>query len=215
MRNKDKCCTFTFPYSKAIMTKQHSFIILLLLSGLCLSVSTISAQENSRANKPNFKDRLIVGGGIGLQFGDVTLIDLSPTVGYRVTDKLEAGIGITYKYFKIKNYFYDYTTGIKYDLKTNIYGGSLYARYAIIENLFAHIEYERLLYNFTDIYFVSGNVTKSKAQATINSFFIGGGYRQRISGRSYFYIMGLWNLIEDPLSPYSNPVLRMGVGLGL
>ncbi|MDY0344651.1 MAG: hypothetical protein RBR28_13825 [Lentimicrobium sp.] len=197
------------------MLKRPLFILLLLLSGLFILRNTASAQENRNTNKPGFKDRLIVGGGIGLQFGDMTLIDLSPTVGYRVTDKLETGIGITYKYFRIKNYFYDYTTGTKYDLKTNIYGGSLYARYAIIENLFAHIEYERLLYTYTDIYFVSGNVTKSKEEATINSFFIGGGYRQRISGKSYFYIMGLWNLIDDPLSPYSNPILRMGVGLGL
>lgn len=199
----------------AIMQKQRLFLLLILLSGILIIQNSASAQQESGATKSNFKDRLIVGGGIGLQFGDLTLIDLSPTVGYRVTDKLEAGVGITYKYFRIKNYFYDYTTGTKYDLKTNIYGGSLYARYALIENLFVHIEYERLLYNYTDIYFVSGNATKSKAEATINSFFIGGGYRQRISGRSYFYVMGLWNLIDDPLSPYSNPILRMGVGLGL
>ncbi|GAB1403364.1 MAG: hypothetical protein PHX54_03525 [Lentimicrobiaceae bacterium] len=196
------------------MSKHSFFVALLLFAGLFTS-QQLAAQGYKNEGKPPLKDRLIVGGSIGFQFGDMTLIDLAPTLGYLITPKFETGIGATYKYFRIKDYFYDYTTGIQYDLKSNIYGGSLYTRYAILDNLFAHIEYERLLYTFTDIYLVSGNITKSQTEAVVNSFFVGGGYRQLISGRSYLYIMGLWNLIDDPLSPYSNPIIRMGVGFGL
>lgn len=194
-----------------IMFRHLCFILILLISGINPALS----QDNREKNIPNFKDRLIFGGGVGLQFGDYTLIDLSPTVGYRLTPKLETGIGVTYKYFRIKNYFYNYNTGQKFDLKSNIFGGSLYTRYHIFENVFAHVEYERLIYHYNKISFAGGGVSKERSEAVINSFFIGGGYRQRIAGRSYFYIMGLWNLIDDSLSPYSNPVLRMGVALGL
>jgi len=174
----------------------------------------LHAQLNNNQPKESFTDRLVHGGGLGLQFGTLTLIDVSPLIGYRVSEKFETGIGLTYKYYRYRDYFVDYNTGIAYDLKSNIWGGSIYARYHIIENIFLHTEFEHLRYNYDDYYYTSGAITKDRLAADINSLFVGGGYRQRIAGNSYFYIMALWNLNETVLSPYSNPVIRMGVILG-
>ena len=172
------------------------------------------AQTNSDVKKSNFTDNIFFGGGLGLQFGNLTMIDISPVIGYRVTPKFETGIGLTYKYYRYKDYYFDYSTGIGYDLKSNILGGSVFARYHILENVFAHAEFEHLRYNYDDYYTSGGSLWTESRIANINSFFVGGGYRQKISQGSYFFIMALWNLTEDALSPYSNPVLRMGIIIG-
>lgn len=190
-------------------------LFLILLSFFCfLSPENSSAQSESSREKSRFTDKLVYGGSFGLQFGSLTLIDLSPVIGYRVTEKFETGVGFTYKYYKYKDYWYDYTTGQSFDLKSNITGGSVYARYHILENVFAHAEFEQLRYRYTNYYSSGAGIEKDKLVADISSVLIGGGYRQRISQNSYFYIMGLWNLTEDAMSPYNNPVLRMGVILG-
>ena len=172
------------------------------------------AQEAPQTNKARFTDKIFFGGGLGLQFGSITVIDVSPVVGYRVTEKFETGLGFTYKYYNYKDYFFDNNTGIGYDLKSNILGGSVFARYHILENVFLHAEFESLRYKYDDYYTIGPLLYKEQQIANINSVFVGAGYRQRISQGSYFFIMALWNLTEDAMSPYTNPVLRMGVVFG-
>ncbi len=48
-----------------------------------------------------------------------------------------------------------------------------------------------------------------------NSFFVGGGYLQRIGGNSGMYFLVLWNLNDTPNSPYTNPVIRIGFNIGM
>lgn len=184
----------------------HTFLTVLLL---LLFPVIVPAQDDQTAPEYRFSDRLFFGGGLGLQFGTLTLIDISPVVGYRVTEKFETGIGLTYKYYKYKDYYY-----VGGDLKTNIFGGSLFARYHIFENIFAHVEYESLRYHYDDNHGSGSILSSDQSTAVYNSIFVGGGYRQRISQGSYFFMMALWNLNDSAFSPYSNPVLRMGVILG-
>lgn len=188
-------------------------IILNVVLVFCLYMFA-PAQTEMRNEKPRFTDRLIFGGGLGLQFGTITFIDVSPVIGYKVTEKLEAGVGVTYKYYKYNDFYVDATTGQKIDLKSNMFGGSVYSRYHILKNIFAHVEFERLKYNYDDIYSSGGQIIREPIHTYINSLFVGGGLRQQISANSYLFIMALWNLTEEPLSPYSNPVIRMGVLLG-
>ncbi|MBW6490096.1 MAG: hypothetical protein K0B15_02765 [Lentimicrobium sp.] len=196
------------------MEKTKNFLLLLLLIFVLFQPNFTSAQENQQRNKSAFTEKLVYGGGFGLQFGTLTLIDLSPVIGYRLTPKLETGLGFTYKYYKYKNYWYNPVTGQRYDLKSNITGGSVYAKYHIFENVFAHTEFEQLRYNYTNYHFNGSVMETDKQVADITSVFVGGGYRQRFSQNSYFYIMALWNLTEDAMSPYNNPLIRMGVILG-
>jgi hypothetical protein len=146
---------------------------------------------------------LYFGGGFGLQFGYMTLIEVSPLVGYMVTPKFSVGLSPTYKYYKYTDYY-----GKNLDLKTNVWGGSIFARYSIFENVFAHVEYESLLYNEQ----VPGY---PEIRKQYNSFFVGGGYNQRIGGNSGMYILLLWNLNDTPDSPYVNPIVRVGFSVGL
>ena len=186
-------------------------IVILLLS--LFNPELGSAQSNFEQNKPSFTDKLVYGGGFGLQFGTLTLIDLSPVVGYRVTDRLETGIGLTYKYYRVKNRWYD-NNGRGYDLKSNIIGGSVYVRYHVLKNVFVHTEFEQLQYRYTQYYNTGLSLERENKTANISSMFIGGGLKQPISQNTYFFIMALWNLTETSMSPYNNPIIRMGVILG-
>lgn len=182
---------------------------LLYIGVLCLSfltfTQTLFAQVDYLERKPeyNFKSHLYFGGGFGLQFGYMTLIEVSPLVGYNITPKFSVGISPTYKFYKYNDYY-----GQNLDLKTNVWGGSIFSRYYIFESVFAHVEYESLLYNTQ-----SPGYPETKQQ--YNSFFVGGGYNQRIGGNAGMYIMILWNLNDTPDSPYINPIIRVGFSVGL
>lgn len=196
--------TFVAYFNMGNRSKAYLIVMVGVLSALFFTLTdAIQAQElnNNPEPKYNLKSHLYFGGGFGLQFGSVTLIELSPLVGYKVTSKFSVGLSPTYKYYRYK---YSSTQSIE----NNVFGGSIFARYSIYQGLFAHVEYESLFYN-----------TKEPAQPTymqqFNSFFVGGGYSQPIGQNSGMYIMLLWNLNDTPNSPYVNPVIRVGFNVGL
>jgi hypothetical protein len=152
-------------------------------------------------DKVPFKDRIYFGGNLGLQFGTQTYIDISPLVGYKITEKLSAGIGATYIYYSYKDRYFSY--------KTNIYGGRIFGRYFFTDNLFAHTEVELINMELFD------NVRYDYYRKNILSPLVGGGYIQRFSENSGVYIMLLLNLNDSAESPYSNPIIRIGFNIGL
>ncbi|MBK8444083.1 MAG: hypothetical protein IPL35_11995 [Sphingobacteriales bacterium] len=44
--------------------------------------------------------RVFTGGGLGVQFGNVTNVSLSPLVGYHFTNRFSAGASFAYNYFR-------------------------------------------------------------------------------------------------------------------
>ena len=73
--------------------------------------------------------------------------------------------------------------------------------------LFAQAEYELLSVE----YFVDPTTTTRRS---INSLFLGGGLYQQMGGRGFATIAILYNVLETEYSPYSNPVIRIGFGVG-
>lgn len=170
---------------------------------LFLQSAQAQMEDGNLQKKSDFKSHLFYGGGFGLQFGSVTLIELSPLIGYKVTPKLGIGLSPTYKYYSYKNSYYSSSR-----LENNVYGGSIFARYMIFENIFAHAEYESLFYNIK----VTGYPTDMRQY---NSVLVGGGYRQQIGSNAAMNLMVLWNLNDTPDSPYTNPVIRVGFTVGM
>jgi len=181
--------------------------IAIIISGILFFTgpSSLKAQSDEFQNKQksDFRSRLYFGGGFGLQFGTVTLIELSPLAGYKITPRLSAGISPTYKYYSYKGYY-----GPSQNLKTNVFGGSIFARCMLFQGFFAHTEYESLFYNTRE----TGNVIASQQ---FNSWFLGGGYQQNMGGNAGMYILVLWNMLDQINSPYTNPVIRVGFSFGL
>jgi hypothetical protein len=84
----------------------------------------------------------------------------------------------------------------------------LVGRYFFTDYLFAHAEYEILNLEAYDFY--------PTRRVNVESLLVGGGYFQRIDGsNSGIFVMLLYNLTESLYTPYSNPIVRIGVNLGL
>ncbi len=128
-------------------------------------------------------------------------------VGYKVTDKFAPGITLTYIYEKYKdpsNYYPTYST--------SVYGASAFMRYYIIPNAFAHVEYRVLNLDVPD----ESNINYvTYRRANVTGIYIGGGYREPIGKRSSFNILLLYDIVQDPNSPYQNPIIKVGFGIGI
>lgn len=169
--------------------------LLILITLLTITFEVSSQQKELTIKDQPFSERIFFGGNFGLQFGNVTFIDISPLIGYKLTDKLSAGAGITYMYYRQRISGWEYST--------SIYGGRLFGRYFILDNIFAHAEYEILNLDAFD------QVNK---RVDVTNILIGGGYRQQIGGKAFASITALWNINETAYSPYNNPIIRMGIG---
>lgn len=159
---------------------------------------TPKAKKDDESSKGKFDwKRVTVGGGLGATFGDLTYFEISPTVGYYLTDNILAGIGGTYIYYSDNVYKY----------KTNIYGGSIFTQYLFKDiPILAHAETNLM------------NYFSYNRQERINAVgvFLGGGLKQQMGGgRSYISILVLWDINETQDSFYPNPIIRGGISIGL
>ena len=208
------------------MNRKHILIfsLIILLSHLSFG------QESQKKKSHDFWHRVSVGGNLGLQFGTVTAINISPEVMLRVVDQFHLGVGFSYDYLQSKNYFWDNPNQQYLNFKANVYGGRVFARYYLrslfdnfVGNLFAHAEYEYLYYTRSfkldplgTIYDPFGYTYKrGKDFLEINSLFVGVGYEQPFTERAFMDIMILYNINDTYTSPYSNPVFRLGFGFRL
>lgn len=158
----------------------------------------------SQGSKPAFKDRLVFGGDFALAFGNSTLIGLSPQVGYRITDKWIAGVGASYYYFSFNAPGYE-----KYS--TSMYGGNLFTRYHIFDQLFVHTELQGINVEYYDI----GPTSYELTRGWVPQWYVGGGYYARVGGSAYLGATILFDLIDDPRSPWQNPMIRVGGFVGI
>jgi hypothetical protein len=195
------------------MSNPNKIIILIVIT-LMLAPLASNAQ---RFDEEDETSRWFIGGNIGLQIGYVTLIDVSPIVGYMLTERFAVGTGVSYKYYRIRNYFFDPYQNRYLHFRSHIYGGPVFARYYIGRQFFAHTEYEYLRFR-NEVYVqntAGQRYDKHYQHVNVHSMFVGGGFRQFFGSGSAFEIMLLWNLNETPDSPYNNPLIKMGVVIGL
>ncbi len=151
------------------------------------------------------KEKLFWGGNLGLSFGSVTYINVSPLVGYRFSDMASAGVQINGVYESVKY-------GGQKD-KYGLLGVGVFGRFYPISQFFLHVQPE--------VNFVMGNTKNSGGGSTnkyhrnSTSFLVGGGYSQPIGGNSAFVIMVLYDVLQGDYSPYGDqPIFRVGVNLG-
>ena len=171
----------------------------LFLFFLLLSVYQIQAfaQREIDTDEVSFKDRLYFGGNLGLQFGTVTFIDVSPLAGVMITPKLSSGLGVTYQYYNDNRF---------YGGQGSSYGGRLFTRYNVLPNIFAHVEYEGINWN---AYSQRDNDFR---RVWNKAFFVGGGYFAPFGSRGGANFTFLYNVLhENRNSYYAEPyVIRVG-----
>ena len=176
-----------------------------------------SAQTNF-----SFRDRLFVGGSFQLMIGPCTDIEISPHIGYYITPRWAAGIGVIYEYYNYKVHWIDPLTGQFERLETHIWGGRLFTNYVIVNNIndwiplgfnfriFAHVEYEALSYE-KRFYDYNAFKINNKIRELQNNFLVGGGLRFPMGKRSSMNLTILWNLNSHLNDIYGgSPVIRIG-----
>ncbi|NND77374.1 MAG: hypothetical protein HKN39_04265 [Flavobacteriales bacterium] len=152
-------------------------------------------------SKPKFKDRIYFGGNVGLNLGTITFIDVSPLVGYKLSDKYSVGSSFTYQYYKDK----------QFDVSGNVLGGSVFNRYNATDELFIWGEYQLLSYSGLNSTFSENENPRN----TVPYLWLGGGYSQRISGRASIFVTILYDVIDNIESRISNPQIRGGIAVGI
>lgn len=135
----------------------------------------------------SFRDRLVFGGNFGGYFGRSSYFQVNPMVGYKINDFWITGVGANYTYSQFNN------------AQLSMYGTSVWTRVMLSDMFLLHSELEQLRYQATDL------ITGGTFGAKVPVWFVGAGYQQ--NGAS---IMVLYDIIQDPLSPYPTPVIRVG-----
>jgi len=183
------------------------YLMAIVLVGL--ACQTLNAQYMNLAptQKVEVKpQRWFVGGIIGGSFSSYGgSFEIAPIVGYKITPEFHMGTRITYIYSSYKDY-----GGQRYNLHD--YGASLFGRYLFYKFAFAQVEYEALSLEVPAYAVPVGENTRK----LLNSLFVGGGIVQPMGGRGFATIAVLFNLLETEYSNYvySNPIIRIGFGVG-
>lgn len=173
-----------------------TFVVL----GFFILMSSLQAQyvpedeEPEKTSNSQWREKFFTGGGFGLQFGNVTLIQASPILGYRATERLNVGIGGSYQYYR--DNIFQYTT--------NIYGYNAFTQFNLVQGIFLHSEFNRIMY-------VPYLNTSSVG---VNALLLGAGYSTSPTGGTGLYFLVLWNALTSPLYPYQNPIIRGGIQVG-
>ena len=171
----------------------------------------IEGSKKPVKEKPKFSDRLMFGGDIGLSVGTYTYVNVSPAVGYRVTDRLIVGLGPIYIYENYKNY----------NLESSMYGAKVITSFTVLRgtdinpnfqigNLILHMENEML--NVQPLMYDQFGQPVFGGRQWIDNFLIGGGLSQPLSSRFSVSVLILWDVTNNAYSPYSNPIFRIGFG---
>jgi hypothetical protein len=156
-------------------------------------------QKKTKARKnSDWKKKLTYGGNFQAQFGTVTFIYLSPTIGYTPFKNFNFGVGFIYNYMSA-----DYGQYGKFS--QSIYGGHSYARYFVTPNIFLQAQYDKLLQ--PDYY----NINNRNSKVWVDYAMLGAGYSQPLGDNFSFYTSLMYNLTYQRLSIYPSPyVFQLG-----
>ncbi|PWV47514.1 hypothetical protein [Chitinophaga sp. S165] len=189
---------------------------LLLCFLLLMAVQLVHAQyyKTDTSSRKGFDaSRLILGGSLGLAFGDYTNINISPLVGYRISQLFAAGLAINAQYGSER--FRDYYGNTGQRNQYSIFGGGVWGRVYPLDFLFIHVQPEYNHVSLKSTYYDTDPKTIVKDSYGVSSLLMGGGYTQPIGGRAAFSIMALYDVLQDSRSPYQNGlILRVGASLG-
>jgi hypothetical protein len=194
-----KFCFYLYPLNVTPIMKR--LIISLILIFLVIS----SFGQKVSNEKPPLRERMFFGGYFGLQFGTITNIDISPTVGVWVMPRVAIALGPSFQYYA--DPYGD----------TFIYGGSTYLQLTILQDLnnilpvgihmgiFGQVEYEGLSLEKSYI----TQMPDAQGRVYSDVVLLGAGISQSLGGRSSINLSFLWALTQSDYIQYGSPEIRV------
>ena len=159
-------------------------------------------------NEISFKEKLVVGGNILPAYANGWYLDVSPIIGYKLSNSTIGGIGLTYFYRDIRNQYSNVSKRV-----INTYGARAFVMQYFLPNFFgqAEVDYSFLRYHERDQF---NNVIYQEF-AKSPGFLVGGGYREGDDYFSYNFTV-MYDLLLNTNSTRSSPwVFRGGVLISL
>jgi len=164
-------------------------------------------------------DKLIIGGSLNAGFGSGYVnAGISPIIGYRITDRFSAGVGLGYQFYQDPEYANPYNPNQVTYAYENIVYPSVWGRFFFYRNFFTDLTLE---YDFINLrqpgYDQYGNFGTQKLNVTNTCLLAGVGIKQPLGGRLFAYGELIYDLLQGQYSPYPQgaPDLRIGFGVGL
>lgn len=185
---------------------------LLFLSLILLATVSSFAQDETDNPKGFQKDKLFVGGYFGLTFGDYTLINISPQVGYRFNKFLAAGVGINGQYVSIKE---RYTSGEVYSkTEQGVIGLNVFGRFYPFQQFMIQVQPEGN-YIFGNTKYYNPNAEYKIDAQIVPSLLMGGGLVLP-AGNGAMIIGVFYDVLQKPNSPYGNQaIINFGYNFSL
>lgn len=205
------------------------YLMLILL--ISISFSSFAKKYQSTLQKKSLlgyyndggfdPDRLLIGGSLGMNFfknGYSAFV--YPTVGYSF-GRFMIGISAGYNFYHEKIQYRNPVTNFQdqYPFSSSNYSLSLFTRLAILGPLFLHAEPGYNFYKINDSLEISQTTGKiiKEYNRRLNTPYIllGGGFQFPIGDRISFVIYALYDVLNNPLSPYYGyPIIRGGFNYG-
>lgn len=203
------------PYTRSLFPLYLFLLVLVLSVGWAGKLSAqydpaLLPPEDTAAHKGFDSRRLFVGGNLGLSFGDLTYVNVSPLVGYRFSDLFSAGVQINAQYESVR--YTDLSDALYKKEKYGVLGAGVFGRIYPLSQLFIHLQPE-MNFIFGKVRYFDGT-PEQKYHDHVVSFLAGGGYAIP-AGSSAVTLMILYDVLQNPNSPYGNhPIFRAGVNVG-
>ena len=170
------------------------------------------AQEEVEEQKGFQKEKLFVGGNFGLTFGNYTLINVSPQLGYRFNNTLAAGMGINGLYVSDKRYFNNGTPA--YKTSQGVLGLNVFGRVYPIQQILLQAQPE-LNYVFGKQTFYQPTQEFKLDAVIVPSLLMGGGLVIP-SGGGAFMATVFFDVLQKERSPYGRrPIYNFGYNISL
>src|SRR5688572_26824270 len=177
---------------------------LFIVSLLVLALHTAKAQEDEDApvQKGFDRSKLFFGGNFGLSFGNFTLVNVSPQIGYRFNNTFAAGAGVNFQYSgfrtRYENSIYDYKESY------GVAGLNIFGRIYPIDFVLLQLQPE-LNYTWGKLRFYNG-APEQKLEGKIVPSVLAGAGAAIPAGRGVFLAMLQYDLLQQERSPYGSKV---------
>jgi len=191
--------------------KEIKILIVLIITLICISewkaqndstyfqIPSKEKNKNDKIKDDSWKEKIIYGGNFAFfanqQF---SYIDISPLIGYRLTQSLLLAAGPVYNNYSTKLYGARFTV--------DVYGFRCLARLYFLESFFVQTGYD---YLNRKIFIIKNGLLQSD-RVWFQNVWIGGGIRYAVVSNTYMFTTILYNLTQSPYSIYSNPMIQVG-----
>jgi hypothetical protein len=189
---------------------------LIVLLVFFIAAISVKAQEELEPVKGFDKSKLFVGGNFALNFGNITILNVSPQLGYRFNRFLAAGVGINGQYSAFKSEYVDGSTASRESY--GVVGFNIFGRVYPIEQVLIQVQPEinNVWGKRKDYYYNPSSQVESKLSGKLVPSLLVGAGGALPAGRGAFIIMAQYDVLQNNRTPYGDKIFfNFGYNVGL